>query len=92
MDAILTAIWQGRLPLAEPVLVLSNLPGAGGLTIAREKFGVHTEVLDNNELKGWKYDKKGTYTASKIWYIFNKWPSLFGRLHEIIEPRICQPL
>jgi phosphoribosylglycinamide formyltransferase 1 len=58
MDAILTAIGQGRMPLAKPVLVLSNLPGAGGLTIAREKFGVHTEVLDNNELKGWKYDKK----------------------------------
>jgi phosphoribosylglycinamide formyltransferase 1 len=58
MDAILTAIGQGQLPLAEPVLVLSNVPGAGGLTIAKEKFGVRTEVLDNNELKGWNYDKK----------------------------------
>ncbi|MGA7368859.1 MAG: phosphoribosylglycinamide formyltransferase [Nitrososphaeraceae archaeon] len=57
MDAILTAIAQGRLPHAEPVLVLSNLPEASGLTIAREKFGVDTEVLDNNELKGLNYDK-----------------------------------
>lgn len=57
MEAILNAIGQGQLPHAQPVLVLSNLPEARGLTIAREKFGVHTEVLDNNELKGWEYDK-----------------------------------
>src|SRR5512145_3157330 len=57
MDAILTAIGQGQLPHAQPILVLSNQPEARGLTIAKEKFGVHTEILDNNELKGWKYDK-----------------------------------
>jgi phosphoribosylglycinamide formyltransferase 1 len=57
MDAILTAIGHGRLPRAQPVLVLSNQPQAHGLAIAREKFGLDTEVLNNNELKGWKYDK-----------------------------------
>jgi phosphoribosylglycinamide formyltransferase 1 len=57
MDAILTAIGKGQLQHAQPILVLSNQPEACGLTIAREKFGVHTEVLDNNELKGWNYDK-----------------------------------
>jgi phosphoribosylglycinamide formyltransferase-1 len=57
MDAILTAIRQGHMPQAQPVLVLSNLPEARGLTIAREKFGLHTEVLVSNDLKGWEYDK-----------------------------------
>jgi phosphoribosylglycinamide formyltransferase-1 len=57
MDAILTATRQGQMPQAQPVLVLSNLPEARGLTIAREKFGLHTEVLVSNDLKGWKYDK-----------------------------------
>lgn len=57
MDAILTAIRQGHMPQAQPVLVLSNLPEARGLAIAREKFGLHTEVLVSNDLKGWEYDK-----------------------------------
>jgi len=57
MNAILTAIRQGHMPHAQPVLVLSNLSEAHGLAIAREKFGVPTEILDNNELKGWEYDK-----------------------------------
>ena len=57
MDAILTAIRQRHMPQAQPVLVLSNLPEARGLTIAREKFGLHTEVLVSNDLKGWEYDK-----------------------------------
>ena len=57
MDAILTAIRKGEIPQAQPVLVLSNLPKARGLTIAREKFGLHTEVLVSNDLKGWEYDK-----------------------------------
>jgi len=57
MDAILTAIRQGHMPQAQPVLVVSNLPEARGLTIAREKFGLHTEVLVSNDLKGWEYDK-----------------------------------
>lgn len=57
MDAILTAIRKGHMPQAQPVLVLSNLPEAGGLTIAREKFGLNTEVLVSNDLKGWEYDK-----------------------------------
>lgn len=57
MNAILTAIRQGHMPQAQPVLVLSNLPEARGLTIAREKFGLHTEVLVSNDLKGWEYDK-----------------------------------
>jgi len=57
MDAILTAIRQRQMPQAQPVLVLSNLPEALGLTIAREKFGLHTEVLASNDLKGWEYDK-----------------------------------
>ena len=45
MDAILTAIRQRQMPQSQPVLVLSNLPEALGLTIAREKFGLNTEVL-----------------------------------------------
>ena len=57
MDAILTFIGEGLIPQAEPVLVLANLSEARGLTIAKNKFGVHTEVLNNNELKGWDYDK-----------------------------------
>ncbi|MGI0044266.1 MAG: phosphoribosylglycinamide formyltransferase [Nitrososphaeraceae archaeon] len=57
MDAILTAIRKGKIPQARPVLVLSNLPEARGLTIAREKFDVHTEVLVSNGLNGWEYDK-----------------------------------
>jgi phosphoribosylglycinamide formyltransferase-1 len=57
MDAILTAIRQRHMPQAQPVLVLSNLPEAPGLTIAREKFGLHTEVLASNDLKDWEYDK-----------------------------------
>lgn len=57
MNAILTAIKQGQLPQVKPVLVLSNLPEASGLVIAREKFGMPTEVVDNHELKGWEYDK-----------------------------------
>jgi phosphoribosylglycinamide formyltransferase 1 len=57
MDAILTANRQGHMPQAQPVLVLSNLPEARGLTIAREKFGLRTEVLVSNDLKGWEYDK-----------------------------------
>lgn len=57
MNAILTAIKQGQLHQVKPVLVLSNLPEASGLDIAREKFGLPTEVLDNDKLKGWEYDK-----------------------------------
>lgn len=57
MNAILTAIRQGQMPQAQPALVLSNLSEARGLAVARENFGVPTEILDNNELKGWKYDK-----------------------------------
>jgi phosphoribosylglycinamide formyltransferase-1 len=57
MDAILTANRQRQMPQAQPVLVLSNLPEALGLNIAREKFGLHTEVLARNDLKGWEYDK-----------------------------------
>ena len=86
MDAILTAIRQGRLPHAQPVLVLSNLPEAVGLTIAREKFGVHTEVLDNNDLKGWKYDKNVMTAASKIRYISNKWSGLFAGFMRLLSP------
>jgi phosphoribosylglycinamide formyltransferase-1 len=57
MDAILTAVRKGKMPQAEPILVISNQPEAHGLNIAKEKFGVHTEVLHNNKLKGWNYDK-----------------------------------
>lgn len=57
MDAILTAAMELKIPRVDPVLVISNQPGVLGLTIAKEKFGLHTEVLDNNELKGWNYDK-----------------------------------
>ncbi|HET6730969.1 MAG TPA: phosphoribosylglycinamide formyltransferase [Nitrososphaeraceae archaeon] len=59
MEAILTAIHQGRIRNAHPVIVLSNVQNANGLTIANKKFGVRTELLSNDDdgLKGWNYDK-----------------------------------
>ena len=66
MDAILTAAMEQKIPRVDPVLVISNQPGVLGLTIAKEKFGLHTEVLDNNELKGWNYDKHVMMTLEKL--------------------------
>jgi phosphoribosylglycinamide formyltransferase-1 len=66
MDAILTAAMEQKIPRVDPVLVISNQPGALGLTIAKEKFGLHTEVLDNNELKGWNYDKYVMMALEKL--------------------------
>ena len=92
MDAILTAIRQRQMPQAQPVLVLSNLPEALGLTIAREKFGLHTEVLASNDLKGWEVRQECDDAASKIRNISNKWSDLSCRFHEIVESSIRLPL
>lgn len=58
MKAILSAIESGKVTHAEPIFVLSNRAEAQGLRIAREKFGVRTEILGDNGLKGWNYDKQ----------------------------------
>jgi phosphoribosylglycinamide formyltransferase-1 len=58
MEAILSAIHRGIIRNARPVIVLSNVQKANGLTVAKEKFGVRTGVLSNDDrLKGWDYDK-----------------------------------
>ena len=66
MDAILTAAIEQKIPRVDPVLVISNQPGVLGLTIAKEKFGLHTEVLDNNELNDWNYDKHVMMALEKL--------------------------
>ena len=92
MDAILTFIGKGLIPQAEPVLVLANLSEARGLTIAKNKFGVHTEVLNNNELERLGLRQKCDVTAPRIQDFSYKWLDMFGRFHEIIEPSIRLPL
>jgi phosphoribosylglycinamide formyltransferase-1 len=57
MDAILTAIKSGRIRNAKPCIVISDKPGAAGLKIASEKYGVPTKVIPSDGLKGWNYDQ-----------------------------------
>jgi phosphoribosylglycinamide formyltransferase-1 len=58
MEAILKAIKKKKIP-ANPAVVISNKPDAGGLKVAK-KLGVKTEVVDSHDFKGDRveYDKK----------------------------------
>ena len=58
MAAILSEIKAGRIRNVKPCVVISNKPDAAGLQIAREEFGVSTEVIPAEGLKGWIYDQK----------------------------------
>jgi phosphoribosylglycinamide formyltransferase-1 len=58
MDAILAAIKSGKIKNVKPSVVISNKPDAAGLKIASEKYGVPTEVIPPDGLKGWEYDQK----------------------------------
>jgi phosphoribosylglycinamide formyltransferase-1 len=58
MDAILAAIKSGNIKNAKRCVVISSNPGAIGLKIASEKYGVPTKVIKPDGLKGWHYDQK----------------------------------
>jgi phosphoribosylglycinamide formyltransferase-1 len=58
MSAILTEVKAGRIRNVKPCVVISNKPDAAGLQVARERFGVATEVIPAEGLKGWDYDQK----------------------------------
>jgi phosphoribosylglycinamide formyltransferase-1 len=58
MNAILSGIKAGSIQNVKPCVVISNKADAAGLQIAREKFGVATEVIPADGLKGWDYDQK----------------------------------
>ena len=49
MVALVTAMQAGRVP-AEPVVVISNVPGAPGLATAAA-WGIATEVIDHTTIK-----------------------------------------
>ena len=58
MAAILSEIRSGRIPNVRPCVVISNKPDAAGLKIASEEYGIATEVIPAEGLKGWGYDQK----------------------------------
>lgn len=58
MEAILAAAQTGYLRGAKPELVISDNADAAGLKIAKQKFGVPTRILPNNESRGWDYDSQ----------------------------------
>jgi phosphoribosylglycinamide formyltransferase-1 len=58
MDAILAAIKSRKIKNAKPSVVISNNPESTGLKIASEKYGVPTEVIPPDGVKGWRYDQK----------------------------------
>ena len=58
MAAILSAIKSGNIKNINPAVVISNRTDAAGLKVAREDFGIPTEIVQSQGLKGWDYDKK----------------------------------
>jgi phosphoribosylglycinamide formyltransferase-1 len=58
MEAILSAIKQGKIKNIRPSIVISDNPAAAGLKIASEKFCVPTNILPSYGSRGWKYDQK----------------------------------
>ncbi|MGI0037444.1 MAG: phosphoribosylglycinamide formyltransferase [Nitrososphaera sp.] len=58
MAAILSEIKSGRIQNVKPCVVISNKPDAAGLQLAKEEFGVSTQVIPAEGLKGWSYDQK----------------------------------
>ena len=57
MHAILSSHAQSKLRDIEPCVVISNNKDAPGLKIAKEQFGIATEVILSNGKKGWEYDR-----------------------------------
>lgn len=58
MNAILSAHANSTLKNILPCVVISNKKEALGLKIAKEKFGIATEVILSDGKKGWEYDKE----------------------------------
>lgn len=58
MDVILAGVKSGIIPNVTPSIVISNKPDAAGLDIAAKKYGVPTNVVQPEGLKGWDYDRK----------------------------------
>jgi phosphoribosylglycinamide formyltransferase 1 len=58
MHAILSSHSQSKLRNIEPCVVISNNKDAPGLKIAKEQFGIATEVILSNGKKGWEYDRE----------------------------------
>ena len=57
MAAILSAIKSENIKNINPAVVISNRTDAAGLKVAREDFGIPTEIVQSQGLKGWDYDK-----------------------------------
>ena len=58
MAAILSGIKSGNIKNIKPAVVISNRTDAEGLKVASENFGIPTEIVLSQGLKGWDYDKK----------------------------------
>ena len=58
MNAILSSHAQLELKNIQPSVVISNKKEAPGLKIAKEKFGIATEVILSHGKKGWEYDQE----------------------------------
>ena len=58
MQAILSSYAKSELRNIEPCVVISNNKDAPGLKIAKEQFGIATEVILSNGKIGWEYDKE----------------------------------
>lgn len=58
MNAILSSHANSTLKNIQPCVVISNKNDAPGLKIAKEEFGIATEVIISNGKKGWEYDKE----------------------------------
>jgi phosphoribosylglycinamide formyltransferase-1 len=57
MEAILSAIKQGKIKNIRPSIVISDKPAAAGLKIASEKFCVTTKTLPSYGSRGREYDQ-----------------------------------